>query len=173
MLRDSCLYSSLACSVYSIRWVFSFFFFFFLLVLNNMQIFIHHFHTNDNSRSVICSADNTFVHFWIHEGRLSESVGEFMEKCSKQSNVVFGRLAIARESLNVTLLRVVVLLRSSHSSIMLMLLWPLQGCAFRYMAESAVSTVVFPDGVRYCMETWIFIVYLWFSRLFWLTNHML
>lgn len=33
MLRDSCLYSSLACSVYSIVWVS-------LLILNHMQIFI-------------------------------------------------------------------------------------------------------------------------------------
>lgn len=47
--------------------------------------------------------------------------------------------------------------RSRRSSITLTPPRPPQGCDFR---RSAVSTVVFPDGVRSCMETQICIVFL-------------
>lgn len=55
MLRDSCLYSSLACSVYSICWIYSYFL---------LSCFKSHADIYSTHNSVICSAENMFVHFF-------------------------------------------------------------------------------------------------------------
>lgn len=74
MLRDSRLYSSLACSVYSICWVFLFF-----LGWNNMQIFILHFVTKDDSHSVLRSAENISSFFELERGWWNNKIGSECE----------------------------------------------------------------------------------------------
>lgn len=97
MLRDSCLYSSLACSVYSIS------FFFFFSFWNHMQIFIHQLTQTRTLWSVplniyLC----TFFFFeftrgeieWIFGRHLLDSEEAFAIVCKTQS----GRWSRSRRS---------------------------------------------------------------------------
>lgn len=168
MLRDSCLYSSLACSVYSIRWVIIIFLSFWITC---RYLFIIWHKRQLALRDLFCWKIRLYI-LWVHEegrdwfsecGRILPTWG----RRSKQSCVLsFGRPAAERRSSTVSpwwFVEVVALFHDADVAV--------TSSGFRFMAESTVPTVVFPDGVRSCMETPIFIVYLWF--MFWLTNHIL
>lgn len=102
MLRDSCLYSSLACSVYSICWVF-----FFSHFKSQTGIYSS-FDTNDNSHSDLFCWRFVCI-FWIHKGRLIH--GDWVcgriysltvRDMFKAKLYVFGWVFIVCKSLNVT-----------------------------------------------------------------------
>lgn len=161
MLRDSCLYSSLACSVYSICWVI-FFLSSFEITCRYLFIIWH------NSHSVICSAEYYLCTFFFFFGFTKGGGFNSRWMNLREEKLSFGWLAIVCKSLNVTcsewsFVEVTALFRNADVAATSSGLWFLD-----IMAESAVSTVVFPDGVRSCMVTpifFIFIVYLWFSGL--------
>lgn len=118
MLRDSCLYSSLACSVYSIRC-----FFFSFLVLNNMQIFIHHLTQTTTHTLWSVLLKNMFVHFWIRNGEMTN----LWENLWIKGNVQSIAALCSGKPPQTGLAQSGRLSGSLHSSTMLMLLWPLQG----------------------------------------------
>lgn len=148
MLRDSCLYSSLACSVYSICWVNFFSLSSFGITCRYLFIIWH------NSHPVICSAEYYLCTFF---GGDSQGRGGLMNL--REEKLSFGWLAIACKSLNVTcsewsFVEVTAFFRNAAAAATSSGLWFLD-----IMAESAVSTVVFPDGVRSCMVTPIFKIF--------------
>lgn len=118
MLRDSCLYSSLACSVYSICWVI---FFFSLLVWNHMPIFIHHL-TQLTPCDLFCWILSLYIFGGIHKG------GEVKWICEKR-NCLLGD-SPSRAKAWMWPARSGRLLRSRHSSVTLTLPRPPQGCDF-------------------------------------------
>lgn len=111
----------------------------------------------DNSQ--LGSAENTFVHFQIHWGvgwfTVNESGRIYFIQENVQSCVVFMGLAVLK--LDCDLLRMVVEVDTLFHNADV----AATSSGFWYVAESAVSTVVFPDGVGSCMETPVFIVCLW------------
>lgn len=69
-------------------------------------------------------------------------------KCSKQSCIVFGWLSTNVTCSEWSFVEVVALFHNADVAV--------TSSGFPYMAESTVSTIVFPDGVTSCMETPIF-----------------
>lgn len=110
MLRNSCLYSSLACSVYSICWIY----FFFLLVLKITSRYIYSSFEHDDSHAQRSVQLRTcwffFFFFWIHKWRWIHSevtvcggrIYWSKRNVLKQGCVVCGWVAIGCRSLNVT-----------------------------------------------------------------------
>lgn len=121
-----------------------------------MQIFIHHltWRATRFCWKYVCSFSNSrggrlIRGEWIWENLLNSG------KRSKQSCVVFMGLAVLK--LDCDLLRMVVEVDTLFHNADV----AATSSGFWYVAESAVSTVVFPDGVGSCMETPVFIVCLW------------
>lgn len=122
MLRDSCLYSSLACSVYSICWVI-FFLSSFEITCRYLFIIWH------NSHSVICSAEYYLCTFFFFlDSQRGEVLihGEWI--CEKRNCLLGDSPSCAKAWMWPA--RSGRLLRSRHSSVTLTLPRPPQGCDF-------------------------------------------